>query len=62
MLSTRMVSDSHSALEMGVTLPLLFLAWIVWAMRVWVRVKMLKTFGVDDWLMAAAMVSPLTGG
>lgn len=50
------MADSRSSMEMGVTLTLFLLAWIALALRGWVRIKMLHTFGLDDYLMTAAMV------
>ncbi|OCK73260.1 hypothetical protein K432DRAFT_448994 [Lepidopterella palustris CBS 459.81] len=53
--------DTRSQMELGVTLTLFGLACIALLLRIYVRVKMLRIFGVDDWLMAIAMIEFLSG-
>lgn len=49
------MTDKRSQLELGIMLTLYILACISLALRIYVRVKMLRVFGVDDWLMSFAM-------
>ena len=43
----------------GVNVAFMATAFLANALRCIVRVKMVKAFGVDDWLMVASMVSEL---
>ena len=41
----------------AVSIPFLVLSWVTMGLRVYVRVGMLKSFGIDDWAMAVTLVS-----
>lgn len=49
--------QGHQLAVVGIVL--LVLSTFVLALRIWVRVRMKKTAGWDDWLMVAAMVCML---
>jgi hypothetical protein len=42
---------------LGTGIAFIALAWITFGMRLYVRGVLLRTWGMDDWLMAAAIVS-----
>lgn len=54
-----MAIDNRGPELIGVNIAFLATAVIANALRCIVRVKMVKAFGVDDWLMVASTVSNL---
>jgi hypothetical protein len=52
--------DSRALPLTAVNIAALVLALTVTALRCFVRIRLLKAFGSDDWLMVAAAVCPST--
>lgn len=55
-----MEDRSHEVLAVAVLF--LTLTWITVLLRVYVRAGMLKSWGLDDWMMLVTQVSPLVCG
>jgi hypothetical protein len=53
-------TENRAAQLAGVNIAALILATIVTGLRCFVRLRILKAFGTDDWLMVAAAVRPLS--
>jgi hypothetical protein len=51
-------TDDRSGSVKAVMILFLALAWITYPMRVWVRVRMLKSVGIDDVFTTITMVCP----
>jgi hypothetical protein len=43
---------------LGVNIAFVATAALAYSLRVFVRIKMVKAFGLDDWLMGIALVRP----
>lgn len=51
-----LAKESHLAQILAVQTVVVFLAVLCVALRLYVRIKMIKTVGMDDWTVAAAAV------
>ena len=56
-VSANMPHDNHAIVMRAVILVLIVLSWPAVLLRCYVRIFMVKKFGVDDWLMIPALVS-----
>jgi hypothetical protein len=51
-----MAIDDRGPLIAAVGILFLVLTWVAVTLRCYVRIFMIKSFGLDDWLSAAALV------
>jgi hypothetical protein len=51
-----MAIDNRGTLIAAVGILFLVLTWVAVSLRCYVRIFMIKSFGLDDWLSAAALV------
>jgi hypothetical protein len=51
-----MAIDDHGQLIAAVGILFLVLTWVAVTSRCYVRIFMIKSFGLDDWLSVAALV------
>lgn len=55
-IPTYVFNDDSLPTVVGVSIAFLTIAWIVVALRVYVRVFLLKSFKLDDWTILGALV------
>lgn len=57
-----MASDHTPAVVRSVAAAMLALSWVTVSLRVYVRTRLIKAFGSDDWLAVATLASSPRSG
>lgn len=52
-----MMAEDRGPQVAAVAIPFLALSWVAVSLRCYVRAVMMKSFGADDWLAVASLVS-----